>query len=553
MELIRFFTRYAPGSVVLAIAAGILSGACNGGLLVLFSAALQGGERHSRAALAWSFVALCLFLPLTRFVSEVLLARLSQGVLFDLRMHLSRQILSAPLRRLEEIGATRVMTTITDDIPRITSTLSIIPALCINVAIVVSALVYLGWLSGVVLLTVLFFLVLGVATYQLPIIWARRSFKAAREDSDALFAHFRNLTQGAKELKLHRERRRAFLTEDLRTTAESFRRHNITGLTTYTTAASLGQILVFVLVGTLLFGLPTLMRLDALTLTGCTITLLYLMSPMQIIMNSIPGLGRAGVSLSKLEGLRRELNVGEVEVWPDVSSDNGDRCQSLMLEGVTHTYHETGGDAFTLGPLNMTLHPGELVFLAGGNGSGKTTLAKIITGLYTPEVGEVFLNGQLITDENRESYRQHFSAVFSDFHLFESLLGLERPRLDDHARATLERLRLSNEVQIKDGLLSTTKLSQGQRKRLALLTALLEDRSVYVFDEWAADQDPLFKEVFYYEFLLELKARGKVVLVISHDDRYYKVADRLIKLESGRILYDRHVGRSNGSAVKSRD
>jgi putative ATP-binding cassette transporter len=551
MNVIRFFTRYAPGSVVLAVATGILSGACNGGLLVLFSAALQGGERHSRSALAWSFVALCLFLPLTRFVSEVLLARLSQGVLVDLRMHLSRQILSAPLRRIEEIGAARVMTTITDDIPRITSTLSIIPALCINVAIVVSGLVYLGWLSGVVLLTVLFFLVLGVAIYQLPVIWARRSFRAAREDSDALFGHFRNLTQGAKELKLHRQRRRAFLTEDLRTTAESFRRHNIRGLTTYTTAASLGQILVFVLVGTLLFGVPALVRLDALTLTACTVTLLYLMSPMQIIMNSLPGLGRAGVSLSKLEGLRRDLNVGELDGWPDVVPNNGASCQSLMLEGVTHTYHEAGGDAFTLGPLNMMLYPGELVFLAGGNGSGKTTLAKIITGLYTPEVGEVFLNGKLVTDDSRESYRQHFSAVFSDFHLFESLLGLESPRLDDHARATLARLRLSNEVQIKDGLLSTTKLSQGQRKRLALLTALLEDRSVYVFDEWAADQDPRFKEIFYHEFLPELKARGKVVLVISHDDRYYGVADRLIKLESGKILYDRPLEQSSGGAVQS--
>ncbi|MFY9571046.1 MAG: ABC transporter ATP-binding protein, partial [Blastocatellia bacterium] len=107
------------------------------------------------------------------------------------------------------------------------------------------------------------------------------------------------------------------------------------------------------------------------------------------------------------------------------------------------------------------------------------------------------------------------------------------------ARDYLARLELDNKLEINDGVLSTTNLSQGQRKRLALLTAYMEDRAVYVFDEWAADQDPLFKRVFYYHLLPDLKARGKMVLVISHDDQYYHVADRIVKLEYGKIEYDR--------------
>jgi len=179
-----------------------------------------------------------------------------------------------------------------------------------------------------------------------------------------------------------------------------------------------------------------------------------------------------------------------------------------------------------------------MCFVIGGNGSGKTSFAKLLLGLYAPEEGAIRLNGQDITDEVRDSYRQLFSSVHADFYLFETLFGLESAELDTAAREYLERLHLSDKLQVKDNVLSTTELSQGQRKRLALLTAYLEDRPIYVFDEWAADQDPLFKEVFYHQLLPDLKARGKTVIVISHDDRFYHVGDRVIKLENGQIVSD---------------
>jgi putative ATP-binding cassette transporter len=204
--------------------------------------------------------------------------------------------------------------------------------------------------------------------------------------------------------------------------------------------------------------------------------------------------------------------------------------------GVTHTYHREGEPGgFILGPIDLTLEPGELLFITGGNGSGKTTLAKLLLSLYIPKEGEIYLDGKVLTDETREQYRQLFSVVFSDFYLFESLFGLDSIYLDANARKYLAQLQLDHKVKVEDGVLSTIDLSQGQRKRLALLTAYLEDRPIYLFDEWAADQDPLFKEIFYYQLLPELKARGKALIVISHDDRYYQVADRVIKLESGKL------------------
>ena len=188
----------------------------------------------------------------------------------------------------------------------------------------------------------------------------------------------------------------------------------------------------------------------------------------------------------------------------------------------------------------MTFYPRELIFIVGGNGSGKSTFAKLITGLYIPETGEIRLDGKSITDQNLEWYRQHFSAVFSDFYLFERLLGLSRYNLNTQAQKYLQQLHLDHKVQVNDGVLSTTALSQGQRKRLTLLTAYLEDRPFYLFDEWASDQDPFFRDIFYKQLLPDLKQRGKTVLVISHDDRYFHLADRVIKLDYGKIEYDRH-------------
>jgi putative ATP-binding cassette transporter len=203
---------------------------------------------------------------------------------------------------------------------------------------------------------------------------------------------------------------------------------------------------------------------------------------------------------------------------------------------VKHHYHrEREDDNFMLGPIDLTLTPGELVFLVGGNGSGKSTLAKVITGLYRPAEGEIRLNGLAINDQNRDDYRQCFSAVFSDYFLFERIVGTGGADADRRARGYLERLHLDQKVSIADGVFSTTELSQGQRKRLALLCAYIEDRPFYLFDEWASDQDPVFKEVFYTRLLPELRSLGKAVLVITHDDRYFGCADRLVRLDYGRI------------------
>jgi len=209
--------------------------------------------------------------------------------------------------------------------------------------------------------------------------------------------------------------------------------------------------------------------------------------------------------------------------------------ESIELINAQSVYYDQEEAPFIVGPISFCIHPGEMIFITGGNGSGKSTLAKLLTGLYVPDSGVIRWNGVTVTNENRDDYRQLFAVVFFDFFLFETLLGLESPDLDARAAAYLEALELQHKVQIKDGILSTTSLSQGQRKRLALLTAYLENRPIYVFDEWAADQDPTFKEVFYRKIAPELKAQGKTVVIITHDDRYFHLADRHFEMREGKL------------------
>jgi len=535
IRLISFLVRRSPVTVVVALVLGVLNGVSNVALLALFNIALRG-EIYSHSKIIWGFVGLCVFVPLTRFASEVILTRLAQNSLFDLEMRLSEQIAAAPLRHLEEIGPHRLLAVLTQDVPVLTGTLVIFPLLCINISVAIAGLVYLGWLSWVVLLATLGFILTGIMLYQLPAARAAHFMGRARGASELLYEHFNSLTSGAKELKLHRRRRNAFVSDILQTAASSFRRHNTRGLSLYSATASWGYVLGFALIGMLLFVLPAVKEVSAYTLTGYTITLLYLMPPLQVIMSMISNMGIANIAFEKVEGLGMELSALGAEPEPHGQLRPAPTFTRLDLIGITHTYSREGeNNVFTLGPITLSLFPKEIVFLVGGNGSGKTTFAKLLTGLYAPAEGEVRLDGQAITDGNRDSYRQHFSAVFSDFHLFDRLLGLAHPELDERARNYLIQLQLNQKVEVKDGVLSTTKLSQGQRKRLALLTACLEDRPIYVFDEWAADQDPLFKEVFYYGILPEIKAKGKAVLVISHDERYYGTADRIFKLEHGRI------------------
>lgn len=537
MQLIRFLLRYSHRVLLLALLAGIVSGACNTALIALINSSLKSGSFLHRKTII-IFLALLLVLPIARFFSEWLLARLGQGALLDLRIRLSREILAAPLKYLEQLGAHRVLTMLTDDIPSITGALVVIPLITINFVVFIGGLIYLCWLSPALLAIVLGSLAFGIFSYQFALIKAMAPTRRMREIANDLFHHFKALTEGTKELKLHYRRRRDFLTQTLRPAAESYWHYTMQSSAILAGAASWGQAFIFVIIGVVLALAHGMLHVQPEVMSGYVLVLIFMMSPLQFIMNTMPALARANVGVANMQrfGVDLARNLETPATEPEQPSARWDQ---LVLSEVSYTYYHEGGDnPFTLGPIDLTFHQGELVYVLGGNGSGKTTLAKLLTGLYLPDNGHISLNHQLINEQHIEWYRQHFSAVFADFYLFKNFPGLDTRQLELVANQFLERLDLAQRVKFDEKGFSTLNLSQGQRKRLALLTAYLEDRPIYLFDEWAADQDPYFREVFYQQLLPELKARGKTVIVITHDDRYFHLADRLIKLEYGRVVME---------------
>jgi putative ATP-binding cassette transporter len=525
-------------AIVVALVTGLISGLGLTGLLAIISNVIAG---KTNPWFLYAFIALCVVVPTSRLISQSLFNIITTRAVFETRLQSCRRILAAPLRRLEEIGPHRLLATLTDDITTLSTALTQIPLLCLHLGVVIACLIYLGWLSWRVLLIVIGIMVLGSLSYGYSMGHARRYFGMLREETDTLFQHFRSLIFGAKELKLHGRRREVFVSSALIPTGDAIRRFQAIGNNIFTATAVWGNLLFFIAIGIIIFVFRGASFANPRVVSGYTLSLLYILSPLEVIFQILPNLSRAAAAINKLERIGIDLGSRAAET-SEVDPGHVGGWQKLEIRDIHYTYSgeaNSESESFSIGPMSLSFHSGELIFITGGNGSGKSTFAKILTGLYVPDTGEILLDGKPITIENRESYRQMFSTVFADFYLFENLIGLEGVDLDESARDYLVRLQLDRKVQVQGGKLSTLDLSQGQRKRLALLTAYMEQRQIYFFDEWAADQDPQFKAVFYFELLPELKARGKTVFVISHDDQYYGLADQLIKMKDGQVEFDR--------------
>ncbi|MGB3669370.1 MAG: cyclic peptide export ABC transporter [Phormidesmis sp.] len=559
MNLIFLLLKTAWRAVAIALLTGFISGGCSAGLIALISYTMTRSAPPTKD-LILAFIGLgCVALTLS-MVSRILLVRFSQATVFKLQLQLSRQILATELKPLETLGLPRLLAILTDDIQAIATAVATLPVLIINIAGAAGCMIYIAWLSWQVLVLVFLITIVASVSCRWFLVEGRHWLAKAREQQDHLFQHFRSLIEGIKELKLHALTRQDFFELDLTQTALQVKQLNQRGLSLFAILDSWGKFIYFFAVGLVLFALPRWIGISSETRFAYVLTFTYLLGPMETLVNKLPLLGQASVALEKLEALKLEQSTSVITnlttpvagAAPQIASSQTanpliataeNNWQQLSFKAVTHTYRtDQGEDEFTLGPIDLSVHPGELIFIVGGNGSGKSTLAKLITGLYTPQSGTILLNNQPIDRNNQEWYRQHFTAVFSDFYLFDRLLGASmgdnigiNNSTNEKAQEYLQKLQLSHKVKIEQGRFSTLDLSQGQRKRLALLRAYLENRPIYLFDEWAADQDPTFKQIFYTQLLLDLKAKGKTIFVISHDDHYFHLGDRLIKLNYGQL------------------
>lgn len=588
MQLIKFLVSISWTRILAVVAAGLVCGAANTYLISLVNGVVAPGA--GPPATLGRFAATVLTVLISGLVSQVLLVRLAQEAIYRLRAGLSARVVAAPLEHLEGLGTHRLVATLTEDVRSLSMAVTAIPAICIDLATIVGCFVFLATLSGPLFAIMVAGTLAGVVCVEAFLGRVRRIYREVREHEDALIRSFQAVTLGIKELKLHRGRRHDFMRRQLLGSADTLRTRNVEAGAKFSVAQGLGQLLQLATMGLILFVIASVLELPRDVMVGYVLVTTFLSMPMQNFMHRLPDLLRGDVALAKVRAMNLSMDTPHNEEELPYTERPVLASARIELTGVVYSYradapppfppgpgaphphppgphggppppapdvdgrhridHHTDNrpapvrpadddgteSGFRLGPLDLVFEAGEITFVIGGNGSGKSTLAKLITGLYVPRGGTVAVGGEVIDHGNIEWFRQHTAAVFTDFHLFEDYPGFDRPGIDDEVRRYLRKLRLADKVEVRDGRLSTIALSQGQRKRLALLTALLEDRPVYVFDEWAADQEPRFRDVFYREILDELRRRGKTVVVITHDDRYFDCADRIVELDFGRVV-----------------
>jgi putative ATP-binding cassette transporter len=485
-----------------------------------------------------AFAGLCLLALCCSILSDMSSNRVGQYIIRRLRLELGEKVLSAPIAQIERFRSHRLIPVLTHDIDTISDFAFVFAPLAISLTVTLGCLGYLAMLSWPMFLMMLVAIAIGCTAQFVAQNKGLKGFLEARDEEDNLQKHYRAIADGAKELRIHRPRRQRMFTQRIRESASLICRKQIESVNIFIVAKTFGSMLFFVVIGLALAMQAYWPDSNKAVMSGFVLVLLYMKGPLEQLIANLPIVSRAQIAFRRIAELSETFSSPEPHLLLDAPAKPAQAVHELELRDVRYAFPVVdGATPFALGPVNLKIRQGDIVFIVGENGCGKTTLIKLLLGLYEPQQGEIRLNGQAVTAQNRDDYRQLFTTIFADYYLFDDLVQGDGDLPADAARY-LERLEIAHKVSIRDGAFTTTDLSTGQRKRLALVNAWIEERPVLVFDEWAADQDPTFRRIFYTELLPDLKRLGKTIIVISHDDRYFDVADQLVRMDSGKVRSD---------------
>ncbi|WP_261893593.1 multidrug ABC transporter permease/ATP-binding protein [Vibrio cyclitrophicus] len=479
------------------------------------------------------FSLLLIGLLVTATVAQVALHKLGHQFVYNKRCELVSQLLNTDIEQVEKVGSAGVLASLNTDIRNITIAFVHLPELIYGLVLTFVALAYLAFLSMPLFgISVLMLSLTGVIGYML-VTRITKHVKQVREYDDNLYHDYQSLIDGRKELSLNPFRAKRYFDETFSINAEGYRKEVTQADILNGFAANMANTVVLALIGLNFYLAIGLGWATVEVASTFALVVLFMRTPLMSAVGSIPTLITANISMRKLSSLdlspNRTLNPKSAQTKV---------FKSLSLVEASYRYRsDSDGDSFGVGPINFKIERGEHIFVIGGNGSGKSTFARLLTGLYRPHAGQVYVDGNEVTQQHWQDYRQQFSAVFSDFHLFHQIVDGEGQDIDSKdIDEWMVRLEMAHKVDHKQGTLSDVRYSQGQRKRLALMMSVLEKRGCILLDEWAADQDPRFRKLFYRQLLPLLKERGVTVIAITHDDAYFDAADRIFKMDSGILI-----------------
>ena len=535
MKIIRLLIQSSKLLFVVAAITSVLTGLCSTMVIKQIHQAIQT-DNFVQSDFVFVFLIFWVGYGVLAVISTYTVSLLTQSIIHKLRIDLSEKILRAQFSTIEK-NQTRLLPILTEDIKTIATSIDRMPSVTTGLATVIGILVYMIWFSPILSLSTigLFFIVWVITKISLPFV--RKYAEHARELWNDVFSHFEGLIFGIKELTLNSQFKKIYVTDLIDPTSKKQNSYNVKeNLVSSMASKSTDMVLLFG-IGALII---IIFRTQFVTLEvfgQYLILVLMTIAPLSSATGFMANLKRIEVALDQIKEVGLVLD-GSNPIESKVLLDEAKVGEVLLqLHGVRHEYYNPDEDEhFELGPIDLSIKKGELLFLLGGNGSGKTTLAKILLGLYPAKEGFIEFVGQKIDDYYIDNYRDHFSATFVDSYLFDKLIHIKDDQLEQRGQQLIETLELSKKVKIKNRKFSTSRLSEGQKKRLGLMVSILEDKDIYLFDEWAANQDPHFKKIFYEIILQDLKNDGKTVIVISHDEQYFDKGDRVIKLMEGKLV-----------------
>ena len=527
MQLLLLVWRQYRWPFIAVMALSLASAALGIGLIAFINVRLIEMVDTSLSVLP-EFLGLLLLLMAVTLGSQLALTALGHHFVFRLRSEFIKRILDTQVERVEQLGSASLLAGLTSDVRAITIAFVRLPELVQGIVLTFGSAAYLAWLSSKMLAVTALWIAITIWGGFMLVSRVYKHMAVLRETEDKLYNDYQTVLEGRKELTLNRERAEHIFNHLYIPDAREYRHHIIRADTFHLSAVNWSNIMMLGAIGLVFWMANGLGWADTNVAATYSLTLLFLRTPLLSAVGALPTLLSAQVAFNKLK--KFDLAPFKAEFPRPQAFPN---WQTLELRNVTFRYQDS---AFSVGPVNLTIRRGELLFLIGGNGSGKSTLAMLLTGLYQPQSGEILLDGRALSAEKPEDYRKLFSAVFTDVWLFDRLLGPEGQQANPAlVEKWLAQLQMSHKLELQDGKILNLKLSKGQKKRVALLLALAEERDIILLDEWAADQDPHFRREFYQVLLPLMQEMGKTIFAISHDDHYFIHADRLLEMRDGKL------------------
>ena len=471
-----------------------------------------------------------------------------ENTVHALRSNLIRNLQKVELRDVEFIGTSRINSVLSLDTLSISHVATPLAFTAQSFVLTIFAFVYLGYISitGLILTVV-------VSGFSIWIFLSHSkavqdALSSAQEQANEMQEQVTALVDGFKELKLSKEKSNDAIIGAIDSSAAAID-FKLVAHKALSRDFVLYQFSVFALLGSVAFVMPIIGSETSDHIKQLVAAVMFLVSPLFGMIGSVPTILSANLAANNVIEFDRQLeamgsrSINKSSISSKEGSDDAVNLSKvpafamitdqISFEKIRFEYDSTNG--FSVGPLDFVIQRGELIFISGNNGSGKTTIFKLLTGLYRPTSGNILVGNRSVWPDSISEYRNLFAVVFSDFYLFKKLYGVNTLN-SDWTQMWLERLQLSNKVTINEGKFSNTKLSTGQRKRLALFAALAEKKPILILDEWAADQDPGYRKFFYTEILPYIRAENITVIAITHDESYFHLADRRLHLENGVLV-----------------